>query len=52
MVHIVVVVLHGNGLIFGMSLIKMVKRIGQSVGSWGTANGLEFGLDTFLYIFP
>ena len=33
---VVLVVIYGNELIFGMSLIKMLKRIGPGIDPWGT----------------
>ena len=38
---VVLVVISGNELILGMSLIKMLKRIGPSIDSWGTRYKLE-----------
>ena len=33
---VVLVVISGNELILGMSLIKILKRIGPSIDPWGT----------------
>ena len=39
---VVLVVISGNELILGMSLIKMLKRIGPSIDPWGTPYILEY----------
>ena len=44
------VVISGNELILGMSLIKMLKRIGPSIDPWGTPNQLDFASDMILSI--
>ena len=46
----VLVVIPGNELIFGMSLIKMLKWIGPSIDHWGTPNCVEHGLIMILSI--
>ena len=50
---VVLVVISGNELILGMSLIKMLKRIGPSIDPWSTPYKLDFASDmiTFLSIF-
>ena len=39
---VVLVVISGNELILGMSLIKMLKRIGPSIDPWGTPHKFEW----------
>ena len=39
---VVLVVISGNDLILGMSLIKMLKRIGPSIDPWGIPYILDF----------
>ena len=48
---VVLVVISGNELILGMSLIKMLKRIGPSIDPWGTPYKLDFASDMILCIF-
>ena len=48
---VVLVVISGNELILGMSLIKMLKRIGPSIDPWGTQYKLDFALDMISSIF-
>ena len=48
---VVLVVISGNELILGMSLIKMLKRIGQCIDAWGTPYKLDFASDMILSIF-
>ena len=48
---VVLVVISGNELILGMSLIKMLKRIGPSINPWGTPYKLDFASDMILSIF-
>ena len=47
---VVLVVISGNELILGMSLIKMLKRIGPSIDPWGTPYKLDCALDAILFI--
>ena len=49
---VVLVVISGNELSLGMSLIKMLRRIGPSIDPWGTPYKLEggFGRD-FIYFY-
>ena len=48
---VVLVVISGNELILGMSLMKMLKRSGPSIYPWGTPYKLDFSSDTNLSIF-
>ena len=48
---VVLVVISGNELILGMSLIKMLKRIGPSIDPWGTPYKLDCASDVILSIF-
>ena len=48
---VVLVVISGNEFILGMSLIKMLKKIGQSIDPWGTPYILDFASDIILSIF-
>ena len=48
---VVLVVISGNELILGMSLIKMLQRIGPSIDPLGTPYKLDFALDMILSIF-
>ena len=48
---VVLVVISGNELILGMSLIKILKRIGPSIEPLGTSYKLDFALDIILSIF-
>ena len=48
---VVLVVISGNELILGMSLIKMLKRIGPSIEPWGTPYKLESASDMIFSIF-
>ena len=47
----VLVVISGNDLSLGMSLIKMLKRIGPSIDPWGTPYKFYFASDMILSIF-
>ena len=48
---VVLVVISGAELILGMSLIKMLKRIGLSIDPWGTPYKLDIDFDMILSIF-
>ena len=48
---VVLVVISGYESIFGMSLIKMLKRIGPSIDPWGTPYKLDCSSDVILSIF-
>ena len=48
---VVLVVISGNELILGMSLIKMLKGIGPSIEPWGTLYKLDYASDVILSIF-
>ena len=48
---VVLVVISGNELILGMSLIKMFKKIGPSIDPWGTPYKLDFESGMILSIF-
>ena len=48
---VVLVVISGNELILGMSLIKMLKRIGPSIDPWGAPHKLDFASYMILSIF-
>ena len=48
---VVRVVISGNEIILGMSLIKMLKRIGPSIDPWGTPYKLDIASDLILSIF-
>ena len=48
---VVLVVISGIELILGMSLIKMLKRIGPSIDHWGTPYKLDCASDVILSIF-
>ena len=48
---VVLALVSGNELILGMSLIKMLKRIGPSIDQWGTPYKLDFASDMILSIF-
>ena len=48
---VVLVVISGNELILGMSLIKMLKRIGPSIDPWSTPYKLDFASDMILSFF-
>ena len=48
---VVLVVISGNELILGMPMIKMLKRIGPSIDTWGTQYKLDFASDMILSIF-
>ena len=39
---VVLVVISGNELILGMSLIKILNRIGPNIDPWGTPYKLDF----------
>ena len=47
---VVLVVISGNELLLGMSLIKILKRIGPSIDPWGTPYKLDFASDMILSI--
>ena len=47
---VVLIVISGNELILGMSLIKALKRIGPSTEPWGTPYKLDFASD-MIYLF-
>ena len=48
---VVVVVIPADELILGMSLIKLLKRIGPSIDPWGTPYELDIDFDMILSIF-
>ena len=48
---VVRVVISGNELILGMSLMKMLERIGPSIEPWGTVYKLDFTSVVILSIF-
>ena len=48
---VVLVVISGNELILGISLMKMSKRVGPSNYPWGTPYKLDFASDVILSIF-
>ena len=48
---VVLVVISGNELILGMSLIKILKRIEPSNYPWGTPYKLDCASDVILSIF-
>ena len=42
---VVLVIISGNELILGMSLMKLLKRIGPTIDHWGTPYKFDFASD-------